>query len=158
MPTHCYVVLKVRKKDIGKTMVFDKEKLSPIVIEDWADENAQGDNLCQPIKITSQYIGIYSHWDGYINNGVGESLKTSFNSYDKALNLILGGDCSSIDKYRLRHYANRKYNTWEHIQPLQSDNLRVFNEQYVYLFNHGGWRVKKDFSEDFKRFKIDYSY
>lgn len=41
-------------------------------------------------------LGVYCHWDGYIDYGVGETLLNHYNSHFKAMRLIKHGDMSSL--------------------------------------------------------------
>jgi hypothetical protein len=74
-------------------------------------------------------------------------LKVFADTYERALNLVLGGSISSINEDDFTHYANRDGETWSHIEPIQGDtaidvNAEV-NEDYAYLFDedNGGWKV-----------------
>lgn len=154
MSTNSCVILKVRKQDIGKNIMFD-ESLLPVKLKDWRLEDIDGKiwrdesgkNLCEPIVINSQYIGIYCHWDGYLN-GVGKCLLKNFKNYNQVLDLIVGGDCVSIIRDEVRHFANRNEEKWEHIAPEQNNNkLELVDNfvgrwaEYAYVFdeNKGGW-------------------
>lgn len=154
MSTNCTVIVKVRKEDIGKVMKFDETSL-PIKLDDWKlkdyDGNVwkdeTGENICESVEINKKYIGIYCHWDGYFE-GVGACLKKHFKDYNSALNLVVGGSCSSIIRDEVRHYANRQEEMWKYIKPKQSntqkDIIYPFAE-YVYVFdeNKGGWSARK---------------
>jgi len=165
MATRSCVIIKVRPEDIGKTFKFDTNKLPNGVKLDnwlykdldgkvWRDEG--GEERSEPVELKEVYIGIYCHNDGYINGGVGDSLKAKFNDYETARNLVVGGFCSVIDDDIVRHYANRGredqkwvYERWNNIKPIQGKTQKdVYNRidcQHIYLFDEarGGWLHKE---------------
>jgi hypothetical protein len=157
MSTRSCIIVKVRKEDIGKEMKFN-EALLPVPLDRWQDKDHEGKvwrdetgkNLCKPVKINDQYIGIYCHWDGY-PEGVGAALKEHFKDYNSVLNLIIGGSCSHIDGENVRHYANRQGEKWGHLKPHQmkfkKDLINLFIDcwaEYAYLFDEekGIWTYK----------------
>lgn len=154
MSTRSFIILKVRKEDIGKEISFNPENL-PVPVKEWSNE--KGNELSQPVKIEKEYIGIYCHWDGY-REGVGAALKAKFTDYDAILNLIVGGSCSCITDEYVCRYGNRAGEEWEYIDPWQGNDK---NEQpdcwqeYVYLFEEGkGWRCLDVYgkSKSYKKF------
>lgn len=142
MSTRSCVIIKVRPEDIGKVMKFNNELL-PVKEEDWGDEADM--DKAEDVKISSAYLGVYCHWDGY-PDGVGAALKANFNTYEQALNLILGGSYSSISNDSVRRYATRSGEDWD--TPIQSDDLmKVVDSfdwsEYAYRFTEEkGWMVK----------------
>lgn len=162
MGTRSCIIVKVRPSDKGKTVKFDKRLVARELLE-WVDKDREGNvwrdekgkERSQPVTLTGDYIGIYCHWDGYVHGGVGEQLKEDYSDYLLALNLVVGGFCSSIGDEGLKHYANRgNKNTpyvnekWADIKPLQGDTQKsVFERvdcEYIYLFDEerGGWLYK----------------
>ena len=134
MSTNSNIIVKVNKSDIGSTALFDASKLDvPEVYWGKAIGNEKG--VEKPVEITEEYIGIYCHWDGYLD-GVGKALKEHFNTYDKALNLVLGGSCSAIgNNGGIVRYATREGEEWDFVKPKQSDNpISLAKEEYNYLF------------------------
>ena len=154
MSTRSFIILKVRKEDIGKVMKFN-EGLLPKPLDKWQDKDHEGkvwrdetgQDKCQPVEIGDQFIGVYCHWDGY-PSGVGAELKTFFKDYNSVLNLILGGSCSAIDGGVVRHYANRQGEEWEHLVPSQGKSraelARLGRQswgEYAYCFDEAtGWK------------------
>ena len=140
MSTNSNIIVKVKKDDINCLMLFDAKKLD-------APENYWGKGVSnkkgveQAVDITKDYIGTYCHWDGYLE-GVGSVLKEHFNTYDKALNLVLGGSCSSLgDNGDIIRFATRGGENWDYIKPKQSDNPKTLAKQeYNYLFEDGKWK------------------
>lgn len=156
MGTRSCVMIKVRPSDVGKTLKFDESKL-PVKLGNWEckDFNGKvyrdetGKDLCKPVTLEGDYIGVYCHWDGYPHGGVGDALKEAFNDYDKAMSLIIGGSCSAITEENVVHYANRNIEKWEHIKPLQGKTQKSIYDrcgwaEYAYLYDEarGGWVYK----------------
>jgi hypothetical protein len=104
------------------------------------------------VELNTKYIGVYCHNDGYPSWN-GRVLKENYNTYDKAKNLILGGDISFIDVDNIRHYANRGCEEWKYIKPTQADTQKgVYSHidcEYVYLFDEerGGWVYKSAYNK-----------
>jgi len=141
MATRSCIIVKVRNSDVGSTQRYSDEK-SKSPASDWGGEASN--DKCEDVKIEKPFIGVYCHWNGY-PSGVGESLKSFADTYERALNLVLGGDMSSVDNDGFTHYANREGEVWEHIAPKQGDTAIDVNSQidedYAYVFeeNKGGW-------------------
>ena len=151
MATRSCIIVKVRNSDVGTTQKYYDEK-SKAPANDWGDG---GTDKCEEVKIEKPYMGVYCHWDGY-PTGVGASLKVFADTYERALNLVLGGSMSSVDEDEFTHYANRNGEEWEHIKPIQGDtaidvNAEV-NEDYAYLFDedNGGWKVLNEETNEFE--------
>jgi hypothetical protein len=101
--------------------------------------------VCQDIKLKGAYIGVYCHWDGDTAT-TGRILKKEFITYKQALNLVLGGDISSISTRELKHYANCKDWKWEDVKPVQGTIENIRKKKYGYyehIFEDGKWRSKK---------------
>ena len=79
-------------------------------------------------------LQIYCHWDGY-PDGVGQDLLDDFNSYDKALELILEGDHSTPHE----SYTSMG-GDWESNRPVQRTQPRRC-EEYLYVFKDGNWKI-----------------
>lgn len=147
MSTRSCVIIKVRKEDIGTVKSFNKE-LVKVAEKGWGEYEQADADKASPVEIKDKYIGIYCHWDGY-PDGVGAALKANFNTYEDALNLILGGDCSVISNEYIMRYATRKDEDWKYLQPKQeaTTNLMLSHfdwSAYAYTFTDGkGWSVKK---------------
>jgi hypothetical protein len=140
MATRSCIIIKVNKEDIGRVVKFNARKL-PLKRLDWSAYNEKKKReFSQPVTLENEYIGIYCHWDGY-PDGVGKVLKNKFNTYDKVMNLIAGGWCSSVDYDGVRHYANRDKENWEYIKPTQMDKLNAIGcwVEYAYVFKNNKW-------------------
>ena len=97
-------------------------------------------------------LSVYCHWDGYPEfNGV--KLQEHFNSYDKAVELIDGGDISSLwtnESFRDASGATKSqecgplyYSARGEDLPPSLDNTldeyQKYGEEYAYLFKDGEW-------------------
>jgi hypothetical protein len=167
MSTRSFIILKVRKEDIGKVMKFN-EGLLPKPLDKWQDKDREGkvwrdetgQDKCQPVEIGDQFIGIYCHWDGY-PEGVGAELTTFFKDYNSVLNLILGGSCSAIDGGVVRHYANRQGEEWKYLTPSNGKSRAALARlgrqawaEYAYCFDEAtGWKYA-DLLNKTIRFKV----
>jgi hypothetical protein len=151
MATRSCIIVKVRNSDIGTTQKYSDEK-SKAPANDWGGD---GVDLCEDVKIEKPYIGVYCHWDGY-PSGVGAALKVFADTYERALNLVLGGSISSIGEDDFTHYANRDGEVWSHIEPIQGDTAIDVNaevdEDYAYLFDedNGGWKILNRETNEFE--------
>lgn len=141
MSTNSDIIVRVRKSDIGSIALFDAKKLD-VPEKKW---DKDFNSFEKPVEITNEYIGIYCHWDGYLD-GVGSALKANFNTYEKALNLVLGGDCSSIGNDGcITRYATREGEEWSYLSPVQSDDpVLIAGQEYSYLFEDGKWKWLDD--------------
>ena len=98
-------------------------------------------------------LSVYSHWDGYPEWN-GKKFKEHFNSYEKAAELIDGGDISALwtDKdweqkemeSRTLYYAERGETDTE---PNLDNSFQAFIKgvndswaDYAYLFADGEWK------------------
>jgi hypothetical protein len=95
---------------------------------------------------------IYSHWDNY-PSGTGKLLKEHFNSYEKAKELIAGGDISSLwtnlgfNQETLPETGPLYYSLrGDNCPPMIHKNLRQFRKdtkdcwgEYAYFLSDGEW-------------------
>jgi hypothetical protein len=153
MSTHCALIVKVKESDLRKTMSsglnnLPKAKRDSSVkgrfLNDWNDYGENGNvNLTEPTLIGRKYMGIYVHWDGY-PDWMLRTLSGHWNTYKDALNIVLSGDCSSIDKNSIRRYADRSGEEWKYLKPKQADTINGvvshIDCEYAYLFEDGEWR------------------
>ena len=86
-------------------------------------------------------LSAYHHWDGY-ESWLGRILKTHYNSYEKAAELIDGGDMSVAwnDDHQPEYYSARGEDCPPRLDVdilgyLHPDN----SEEYAYLFRNGRW-------------------
>ena len=93
-------------------------------------------------------LSAYHHWDGY-PEWLGRILKTHYDSYEKAAELIDGGDMSSCwsesrfddsadGSYGPEYYSQRG----EDCPPRHDSDVNEYlsnGEEYAYLYTEGGW-------------------
>lgn len=151
MATRSTISLKISSEDKGKTFHFDENKLPTVKI---GDENVKitcsnkfigniGD-----VKIIGDYLTIYHHWDSYPKDGVGETLIQRFNDYDSILNLLCGGDASTINRTEIIQYCPWRGESWEFVCPDQSNEEPSVDENYAYLFKDDKWFFKSRYDKD----------
>lgn len=94
---------------------------------------------------------IYCHWDGYIDNGVGENLKKYFNTYQCANDVISEGDLSSIyrDDFESYHSMKGEAINIESFINLESFERSRDKQEFNYLFIENEWRVAVDGRSNF---------
>lgn len=134
MATRSTICVVLRKEDIGKTMSFDLSKLP----KDYKYKQGDECNIedMPQVTLTKPILEIYHHWDGY-PEGVGKTLLKDFNDYDTILNLLLGGDASTINGGVCQYYAWRNED-WESVKPKCVEEAYC-SEEYVYKFEDGVW-------------------
>ena len=120
MSTRSTISVKIPTKMIGKVY-----------------ENIHG----HQVYLGGEYMVIYCHFDGYLD-GVGEILQCYYDSFEKAFELILGGDISSIaESLEGCDYYVRRGESWENNKPAFSDKPPKRVEEYLYIFESGKWYV-----------------
>jgi hypothetical protein len=86
-------------------------------------------------------LSSYHHWDGY-ESWLGRILKTHYNSYQKAAELIDGGDMSTCwDEDKQPEYYSAR---GEDCPPRLDKDLCEYllpdnSEEYAYVFRNGEW-------------------
>jgi hypothetical protein len=86
---------------------------------------------------------VYCHFDGYISNGVGEYLKSYFNTDKLANKVISEGDLSSVYGENFESYYSKR---GEEIDIDYYSNLESFlknkdKQEFNYLFINNEWQV-----------------
>ena len=124
MGTRSNIIIKVKKKDIGR-----------ILTHTFKGKEYQ-------TKIEKPYLGIYCHWDGYVD-GVGRELLEEYNDYEKVLALISGGNASSVIDGVDYYMSWERDEVWSHNCPRQTDKPEVTMgwTEYAYVFKNGKWYV-----------------
>ena len=140
MSTRSNIYLKLKDESKGQTIKFDFDKLP----REHGEQHAELEFPIKDVTIpqNAEYIGIYHHWDGY-PEGVGVTLVKKFNDYDTILNLLLGGNASSINGDVIRQYCAWDGEDWKLEQPNQLDyDECICSEKYIYKFENGKWYFK----------------
>jgi hypothetical protein len=108
-------------------------------------------------KKDGKFLGIYCHWDGYIENN-GSILFQYYDTYEKALKLIEKGDLSSLNNSCKKpknhsfdnpvegyciYYHRDKGEDWEDVKPCETDTyeemISKIGQGYDYIFKNGEW-------------------
>lgn len=134
MATRSNICIRLNEEDKNKDLLFNIDKLD--VKFDYNKDNL---SKIKSINTDKNFLQIYHHWDGY-PEGLGKFLIEGYNEYDKVLNLILGGDCSTIDPNNFEPYWLRNED-WEYIKPT-AENVPELNEEYIYSFENDKWYFK----------------
>ena len=141
MATRSNICLVLNKEDIGKVMKFDETKLP---------KNVTCDNeflkMVEEVTLEKPILEIYHHWDGY-PEGLGKTLLEQYNDYNIILNLLLGGDASSINGDNVCQYCAWRGEDWKSVKPKQLDKPAL-NEEYLYKFEDGVWYFKDDYENE----------
>ena len=143
MSTRSNIRVILKEEDRNRDMKFNPEMFK--IKREWGPEQVDGKwDTVNPGG--AEALIIYHHWDGY-PEGVGKTLIEEYNDYDKALNLVLGGDCSSING-GYAPYATRKCEDWDSIQPRAVNAKHKMEEEYDYMFKDGEWFVRGGYDDD----------
>lgn len=164
MSTNGNIILKVRREDIGTHKTFSQDNF-PIDIngKEKCDLGGWGlSNTLDKLKsdegvdIEHEYLSVYLNFSR-IHDNMDETLVKVWNTYESVLNMILGGDISSITTTRVTNYANRRENcTWKHIQPKQGESMeevsKTWRSYYTYYFDGEQWWYCEN--KDFDNMKL----
>lgn len=156
MATRSYIRVILKEEDRNKDMKFnpsligDEEGKYQIDLKEWGREQLDTEHgMWDTVNPGgAEALRIYHHWDGY-PEGVGGTLIKHYNTYEKALNLILGGDCSTINRF-YNPYALRSSEDWGGIRPLPIQENADIAEEYDYMFKDGQWYVRAMYDDQLK--------
>jgi hypothetical protein len=96
-----------------------------------------------PSAENQTFRSIHIHFDGYLENGVGEELLKSYNTIEKVIELIEGGDRISIfDKYD-------SYIKFIDDHDIVSFYKKVIDasDEYYYIFRNDTWYCGDTYSQ-----------
>ena len=147
MSTRSNIRVILKEKDRNRNMKFtpNKKQAEDLAVRTWGPDHLD-EGLWETVNPEgNEALIIYHHWDGYIN-GVGKTLYNEYKSYKQALNLVLGGDCSTING-TYTPYANRRGEDWEGIKPRGVNENHRQEEEYDYMFKDGKWYVRGGYKE-----------
>jgi hypothetical protein len=93
---------------------------------------------------------VYCHYDGYINNGVGELLCTKYKDIFKVHQLVNGGSMSALGPL-VRETKYFPKGRGQDLEPklfdTKADMVSYFKEswcEYFYLFENDSWSVTQN--------------
>ena len=101
---------------------------------------------------------IYCHWDGYVNNGVGEMLINEWQSAYRVAQLVESGNMSQlgIDIKSSVFYGRDRgekcdVSTEEFESLIEFSSSYLGDCEYVYLYTRDGWLVQTEERKTFTR-------
>lgn len=147
MATRSNIRVILREEDRNKDLKFtpNEQQAEDLLKNEWGRDQLE-EGMWETVNPEgAEALMIYHHWDGYIK-GVGKTLIEKYNSYEDALNLVLGGDCSSINE-TYAPYATRKCEDWESIKPRPISENHKMEEEYDYMFKGDQWYVRGGYDE-----------
>ena len=99
-------------------------------------------HLIGVIKDGAYRVAQYGQWDGY-PEGVGAELLKSFNSYEKALALVLAGDTSGVYDGATHAYSLGQGEDYDGMFGNRPDTLEKpsCDQEYLYTFANGEWKL-----------------
>ena len=124
MSTRSNISVKIDPRDYGKTLRHN------------GNEEFYGEVKIPTENTDGMYLSIYHHHDGY-PSGLGETLLNQYNTYEKALDAVLGGDCSSLLDDNPRFYCEMG-ETFKSNKPRLTIDPEM-NEEFAYKFENGEW-------------------
>lgn len=161
MATRSNIRVVLKEEDRDREMYFDPMLIGndsngqyKISLNEWGNEQLSiAQSLWEHVNPAgAEALRIYHHWDGY-PEGVGETLINEYNTYEKALNLVLGGDCSTINR-AYSPYALRKSEDWDTIKPQLITEDCGISEEYDYMFKDGEWFVRSSYDKRCKKWTL----
>jgi hypothetical protein len=147
MATRSNIRVVLKEEDRNKDLKFapNEKQAEDLKENEWGVDQLE-EGMWETVNPEgAEALMIYHHWDGYIK-GVGKTLIEKYDSYEDALNLVLGGDCSSINRI-YTPYATRKYEDWESIMPRPISENHKMEEEYDYMFKGDQWYVRGGYDE-----------
>ena len=150
MSTRSNIRVILKEEDRNKDLKFtpNEQQADDLKEDEWGVDQLN-EGMWEPVNPDgAESLMIYHHWDGYIE-GVGKTLVEKYNSYEDALNLVLGGDCSSING-TYTPYANRKGEEWECIKPRPVSESHKMEEEYDYMYKDDKWYVRAAYDERYE--------
>ena len=133
MSTRSMIFVAVNPKDIGKLVIYEPA-VNTAGIKFYEDQEVKQWSIENDIIANRKYISIYCHSDGY-PEGIGRTLITFYNDYEKAFNLMGAGAIVYLEKIS---------ESFMDTPPATSDEIIIkdpISIEYVYLFQNGTWNV-----------------
>ena len=96
MSTRSMIFVAVNPKDIGKPVIYEPA-VNTAGIKFYEDQEVKQWSIENDIIANRKYISIYCHSDGY-PEGIGRTLITFYNDYEKAFNLMGAGAIVYLEK------------------------------------------------------------
>ena len=129
MSTRGNIAIKLNSSDRVSTLKYNPDVLPAVRRKNNIGDVEAGDK---------PYLQIYNHHDSYPSH-LGKILLNHYNSYEKALNLILAGDTSSVGEWKTDAYA--ELDDWDDVKPDALDEPSQ-EEEYLYVFEDNQWFIQ----------------
>lgn len=129
MSTRGNIAIKLNSSDRVSTLKYNPDVLPAVKRKNNIGDVEAGDK---------PYLQIYNHHDSYPSH-LGKILLNNYNSYEKALNLILAGDTSSVGEWKTDAYA--ELDDWDDVKPDALEEPSQ-DEQYLYVYEDGQWFIQ----------------
>ena len=148
MGTYATIIVKVSK---GETIVPSIDNIGlPVyaVGYDCDSEPLAELPTVNDLTCPTEYAGIYVMSDGYVNNGVGETLLKYFNTHEMAKQLIALGDCVELSDRIVPRITSKCPDTVTESRPIFADSAGdLLNCEYLYYFDGNEWLIRDSNNE-----------
>lgn len=142
MPTKANIAIVLNSEDRDKSLNFMSDRFKevrPLLEKNLAEEVQE---KCNFVDIVShKVLQIYNHYDGYPDH-LGYVLRKYYNTYEKALVLILAGDTLFVNNNRTDACCINK--GYDIAAPKCFDHPTQC-EEYLYTFIDGEWKIGENF-------------
>jgi hypothetical protein len=99
------------------------------------------------VRLESDYLCIYVDYGGSLMES-GDTLLSLYDTYEKVLNLLCGGDCISICDLEIVQKCCGFGVSWDKAKPFQGNgSFLLLETHYRYLFKDGEWYYSINLSE-----------
>lgn len=143
MSTSAHIVLRLDDSDVGSIRKQDLSKVN--VNKRFVKE------LPREVKLEKRYMSIICQWDGHPHS-TGAVLFSEYKDKDSILNLLLGGNASSIIDEVVQYSTiyDEEKEPWDYNKPRFYDAIPEVTEDYLYLFQDNVWQVAKSHENELK--------
>ena len=138
------ISIKIDDKDLGRALRFDNDKLPDGFKYQSEKHKANIKSNMKDIVVKKPYLTVRCVNTSYLPY-IGEILCNNFGTYDKALNLVLGGNIKVIKNDLVEHYIAMKSKKEMEMgnEPIQTWEEPDIEYSFLYLFRDGEWLYKK---------------
>lgn len=145
MSTRSRIAVVLKEDDLNKLMMPQANLLyGKLNHEDSGKEGVIDLPMLHSSSFEHPVVSIYHHWDGY-PTGVGVTLMNHYDDYEKAVNLMLFGDASTInadsENDTIEFYNYWRNDDWTSVMPMNFKNINELKtsvrngwEEYLYIY------------------------
>lgn len=133
MSTRSNIAVLLKPEDIGRSLNYLDNREAKIKCSGAREQVGEPEDIYKSFHVSDdvKVLQIYSHYDGYPSHMLNE-LITHFNTYEKALSLVLAGDTSGIYDGVSEVYALGEGYTDNAPCAYEFPHLE---QEYIYIFN-----------------------